>query len=143
MVGLFKTGFILLGQFSLDKYGRRPVLLASVAGVTMGLLMLALNFTLPADSPAFAMGAMILFVSAFAMGEGPVTWVLVSEVINIVIYNGDFRDFSEFREFRDFSGIPGISGIFEIFGNFQPSRPRILTEKSEIRTGSPPPQWGF
>jgi len=53
VVGLFKTMFVMVGQFNLDSYGRRPVLLCSIALVTVALGMLATNFTIH-EPPAIA-----------------------------------------------------------------------------------------
>jgi hypothetical protein len=33
-------------QYNLERYGRRPMLLTSIVGVTAGLMLLAMNFTI-------------------------------------------------------------------------------------------------
>jgi hypothetical protein len=80
MVGVFKTMFVMVGQFNLDSYGRRPVMLWSISLVTIALSMLATNFTIHDPPSWLAIASLCTFVSAFSIGEGPVTWVLVSEV---------------------------------------------------------------
>jgi len=85
VVGLFKTMFVMVGQFNLDSYGRRPVLLCSIALVTVALGMLATNFTIHEPPAWLAMASLCTFVSAFSIGEGPVTWVLVAEIFPMSI----------------------------------------------------------
>jgi MFS family permease len=78
-VGLFKAGFILVGLYFLDRRGRRPLLLLSVALVTLCLCGLAVGFALDAP-PFWTIGTLCVYMAAFSIGEGPVTWVVTSEV---------------------------------------------------------------
>ena len=79
VVGLFKAGFVGFGLWLVDRVGRRPLLLWSCAGVTLSLVALA--GCLAAKAPPAAVGAALCaFTGSFAVGEGPVTWVLVSEI---------------------------------------------------------------
>jgi amino acid permease len=79
VVGLFKAGFVGFGLWLVDRVGRRPLLLWSCAVVTLSLVALA--GCLAAKAPPAAVGAALCaFTGAFAVGEGPVTWVLVSEI---------------------------------------------------------------
>ncbi|RWR74274.1 sugar transport protein [Cinnamomum micranthum f. kanehirae] len=87
-VGFTKTCFILIATFFLDKVGRRPLLLSSVAGMVSSLAMLAVGLTVIDhhldDRVVWAIALSILmvlaFVSSFSIGLGPVTWVYSSDI---------------------------------------------------------------
>ncbi|KAK7409840.1 hypothetical protein VNO78_00195 [Psophocarpus tetragonolobus] len=86
-VGFAKTLFILIATFLLDRLGRRPLLLTSVAGMVFSLLTLGLSLTIIDHSrpvPNWAIGLSIAtvlsYVSTFSVGAGPITWVYSSEI---------------------------------------------------------------
>ncbi|KAK7283486.1 hypothetical protein RIF29_13036 [Crotalaria pallida] len=86
-VGFAKTVFILVATFLLDRVGRRPLLLSSVAGMVLSLLTLAVSLTIIDHSESkqmWAIGlsiAMVMsYVATFSIGAGPITWVYSSEI---------------------------------------------------------------
>ena len=83
VVGLCKTVFITVGQFSVDRYGRRVMLLSSIASVTAALWLLAycLGAAQAGGSAAgLTLFALCFFMASFSLGMGPVTWVVTSEI---------------------------------------------------------------
>eukprot|EP00937_MAST-01D_sp_MAST-1D-sp2_P001141 g1141.t1 len=79
VVGLFKFVCIGPGIWLVDRAGRRALLLGSCVAVTCALAALCVCFA--AAAPPTAVGASLcLFMAAFALGEGPVTWILVAEL---------------------------------------------------------------
>ena len=63
----------------MDRAGRRPLLLVSLLGMIGSLLVLGLAFV--ADwSSAIILLFILLYIVAFAVGMGPVFWVLLGEV---------------------------------------------------------------
>ncbi|KAK4049157.1 hypothetical protein OIV83_004324 [Microbotryomycetes sp. JL201] len=78
----------------IDKLGRRPLLLRTLAGMLTGMIILAISFffipappkdgkALPGGPSAAAFVAllgMVIFCSSYALGLGNVPWVLQSEV---------------------------------------------------------------
>ncbi|KAK4793813.1 hypothetical protein SAY86_011807 [Trapa natans] len=86
-VGLVKTLFILVATFFLDRVGRRPLLLSSVAGMIGSLVALATCLTIIDQSSSRLMWAIVLcilstlsYVAFFSIGLGPITWVYSSEI---------------------------------------------------------------
>ncbi|PKI58790.1 hypothetical protein CRG98_020780 [Punica granatum] len=87
-VGFSKTICILVSTFYLDRLGRRPILLASVAGMIVSLVTLASVLAVVNSHPnEKLMWAIILcfimvltFVGSFSMGQGPIAWVYSSEI---------------------------------------------------------------
>jgi sugar porter (SP) family MFS transporter len=61
-----------------DRKGRRPLLLASIAGMSLFSATLALAAN--SDRPVLSALSAILFVISFALGLGPIPFLLVSEL---------------------------------------------------------------
>ncbi|XP_071685952.1 polyol transporter 5-like [Rutidosis leptorrhynchoides] len=86
-VGFVKTIFILIATFFLDKVGRRPLLLSSVAGMILSLVGLGVGLTIVDHSDhkinwavALCIATILSFVASFSIGMGPIAWVYSSEI---------------------------------------------------------------
>ena len=83
MLGSVNLVFSLAALACVDRLGRKPLLLAGLAG--MGLAMALLGNCFQAgreDSSSWVLGAILSFVALYAISLGPITWVLVSEVFS-------------------------------------------------------------
>jgi len=79
VIGIQLVG-ILVAAFAIERLGRRPLLLISVGGMALGAASLAVLLHIekpPAASVIIAMYAYVLF---FAVGLGPVPWLLLPEL---------------------------------------------------------------
>lgn len=75
--------FHVLAIFLLDRVGRRPLLLAGVAGQVVGLAILsaAFHFSQLANLKSdVAIAGLMIYVACFAFGLGPIFWLLISEI---------------------------------------------------------------
>jgi sugar porter (SP) family MFS transporter len=75
--------FHVLAIFLLDRVGRRPLLLAGVAGQIVGLGILGAAFGIPqlaSFKSEVAIGSLVIYVACFAFGLGPIFWLLISEI---------------------------------------------------------------
>jgi sugar porter (SP) family MFS transporter len=82
-IGVTNVVFTLLAIFLLDRVGRRPLLVVSVAGLIVALVALGLFFNvawLQQQFPALALVALLLYIASFAIGLGPVFWLMISEI---------------------------------------------------------------
>jgi sugar porter (SP) family MFS transporter len=84
-VGLINVGFTVVAIALLDRLGRRPLLLAGLLGMTFSLALLGLLFWLPgmlgnSGGALFLVLALCLYVASFAIGMGPVFWLLIAEI---------------------------------------------------------------
>ncbi|XP_076897527.1 polyol transporter 5-like [Bidens hawaiensis] len=86
-VGFVKTMFILVATFFLDKIGRRPLLLSSIAGMVVSLMTLGIALTVIDHSDhnvpwaiALCIAMVLAYVAFFSIGMGPITWVYSSEI---------------------------------------------------------------
>ncbi|KAI9799740.1 MAG: hypothetical protein M1833_003859 [Piccolia ochrophora] len=76
LVNLLTT--ILCAPLS-DRYGRKTCLLLSIGGMGANSLLLALSIIF--SVPALSIVATVLFVASFAVGLGPVPFILASELV--------------------------------------------------------------
>lgn len=87
-VGVVNVAMTVVALLLVDRVGRRPLLLVGLAGMVLGLGMQGLAFRLPALSGSLgwiAAGSLMLYVGAFAVGLGPVFWLLVAEIYPLKI----------------------------------------------------------
>ena len=74
--------FHVLAIFLLDRVGRRPLLLTGIAGQVVGLAVLGAAFQfqdLASFKSAIAICGLVIYVASFAIGLGPIFWLLISE----------------------------------------------------------------
>jgi sugar porter (SP) family MFS transporter len=78
-VGAVNLLFTLVAIWSVDRFGRKPLMICGAAGMGVSLLVLGLAFFLQI-SGAWALIFILGYIACFAMSMGPVTWVILSEI---------------------------------------------------------------
>ena len=82
-VGVVNVVLTVVAMQLIDRVGRRPLLLVSLAGMALGLFVLGLAFSLPQLSGSLgwiAVASLMVYVGSFAVGLGPVFWLILSEI---------------------------------------------------------------
>lgn len=82
-IGVTNVVFTVVAILLLDRVGRRPLLLVGTAGLVVALVGLGLFFRfewLQQNLPFMALAALLLYIAAFAVGIGPVFWLMISEI---------------------------------------------------------------
>uniref|UniRef100_A0A0D9XIW1 Major facilitator superfamily (MFS) profile domain-containing protein n=1 Tax=Leersia perrieri TaxID=77586 RepID=A0A0D9XIW1_9ORYZ len=90
-VTVTKTTFILVAILLIDRVGRRPLYLSSLAGIVASLSCLGIGLTVIEHSTLahhtppmwvviLAIATVFTFVASFSIGAGPITWAYSSEV---------------------------------------------------------------
>ncbi|MCW2968218.1 MAG: sugar porter family transporter [Solirubrobacteraceae bacterium] len=82
-IGVTNLVFTIVAVQLLDKVGRRALLLVGTAGCTLSLAVLGLFFaskSLQHDAGWLALTSLIVYIASFAVGLGPVFWLMISEV---------------------------------------------------------------
>lgn len=79
IVGIVNFLFTIIAIKTVDKYGRKPLMVIGAIGMAVAMFSLGFVFFAQASGVA-ALLCMMLYVASFAMSWGPVTWVLLSEI---------------------------------------------------------------
>lgn len=81
-IGVINVLFTLIAMMLLDRVGRRPLLLSGLGIMAFSLALLGLSFEFAARTAQgwVATACLGLYVAAFAIGLGPVFWLLIAEV---------------------------------------------------------------
>ena len=79
LVGIVNVGFTFIAIKTVDKYGRKPLMIIGALGMMISMLSLGFVFFFDANG-YLALFCMMVYVASFAMSWGPVTWVLLSEI---------------------------------------------------------------
>lgn len=89
-VGLVKLLATLFTVWRVDLYGRRQLLLWGIFGMIIALTMLGVAFTfrhvdgdtvtIPRGAAIVTVLALMVYVSAYQVGFGPISWLMISEI---------------------------------------------------------------
>jgi SP family galactose:H+ symporter-like MFS transporter len=83
LVGIVNVIFTIVAIMLLDRVGRRPLLLIGLAGMVLSLILLGVSFYLTSLLGLLgnlATLGLMIYVASFAIGLGPVFWLLISEI---------------------------------------------------------------
>jgi MFS transporter, SP family, galactose:H+ symporter len=87
-IGLVNVLLTIVALRLIDRVGRRSLLLIGLVGMASSLGLLAFGFAFQAGAPLFkwfAVAGMTAYVGFFAIGLGPVFWLLIAEIFPLTI----------------------------------------------------------
>jgi sugar porter (SP) family MFS transporter len=82
-IGVTNVVFTIIAILLLDRLGRRVFLIGGTIGLTIALAVLGAFFyssSLQSSAGWLALVALIVYIACFAMGLGPVFWLMISEI---------------------------------------------------------------
>ena len=79
IVGSVNLIFTVLAILTVDKFGRKPLMIIGALGMALSMFALGTTFFMQSVGIG-ALVFMLCYVACFAMSWGPVTWVLLSEI---------------------------------------------------------------
>ena len=79
IVGAVNIGFTIIAIWTVDRLGRRPLMLIGATGMGLALLSLGLAFHFN-QKGLWVLLFVLAYIGCFAMSLGPVTWVILSEI---------------------------------------------------------------
>jgi SP family xylose:H+ symportor-like MFS transporter len=86
IVGLANVIFTVVAILTVDRLGRKPLLIGG--GLVMAVAMITLGFLFQVKAVGtVALIAVLVYIAGFALSWGPVTWVLLSEMFPNAIKN--------------------------------------------------------
>ncbi|MEM5538226.1 MULTISPECIES: sugar porter family MFS transporter [unclassified Olleya] len=71
--------FTFVAMFTVDKFGRKPLLYIGSIGMIIGFLLLGVTLQQESVGMLSLIGVLV-FIASFALSMGPVVWVLLSEM---------------------------------------------------------------
>ncbi|HEY6789802.1 MAG TPA: sugar porter family MFS transporter, partial [Trebonia sp.] len=87
--GAVNVGMTIVAVRLLDRVGRRPLLLCGTAGMALGMTITALSFLggshLTGALAIVAVLGLLVYTGSFAIGLGPVFWLLIAEIYPLTI----------------------------------------------------------
>ena len=87
--GAVNVGMTIVAIWLLDRVGRRPLLLSGTAGMAVGMTITALSFLggehLTGALAIVAVLGLLIYTGSFAIGLGPVFWLLIAEIYPLKI----------------------------------------------------------
>jgi len=87
--GVVNVSMTIVAIWLLDKVGRRPLLLSGTAGMAVGMTITALSFlggeNLHGTLAIVAVLGLLIYTGSFAIGLGPVFWLLIAEIYPLKI----------------------------------------------------------
>jgi SP family galactose:H+ symporter-like MFS transporter len=131
IVGVVNVGMTIVAIRLIDRVGRRPLLLVSLTGMVFGLTVLGLAFAVPGLSGVVgwaAVAAVVIYVGSFAIGLGPVFWLLISEIYPLKVrgiamstatvanWGANLVVAMTFLTLVQFAGRPGTFWIYAVIG---------------------------
>ncbi|SEB11684.1 sugar porter family MFS transporter [Pedobacter hartonius] len=79
-IGLVNVVFTFVAIFTVDKWGRRPLLMVGIGGAVVSLLIIGALFAFGITSGPWILLFILAFIACFAFSFGPVCWVVVGEI---------------------------------------------------------------
>jgi predicted MFS family arabinose efflux permease len=82
IVGAVNVAATVVAFQVIDRVGRRPLLLASLAGMFVSLTLLGLTFEVGDFSGSWlTLVCLLAYIVFFAVGMGPIFWLLIAEIV--------------------------------------------------------------
>lgn len=79
-MGVINILFTLLAVFTVEKLGRKPLLIYGSIGMAIGALGVALSNLCAGTSPLVPVVSIMIYSASFMFSWGPICWVLISEI---------------------------------------------------------------
>jgi sugar porter (SP) family MFS transporter len=127
--GAVNVGMTIVAIWLLDKVGRRPLLLSGTAGMAVGMVIVGCSFiggsTLHGGLAIVAIAGLFIYTGSFAIGLGPVFWLLIAEIYPLKIRGAAMSvasmanwgaNFLVTISFLTLLGAIGGVGVFFLFG---------------------------
>jgi sugar porter (SP) family MFS transporter len=129
-VGITNVIFTIVAILILDKVGRRPLLIIGTIGCVIALTALGVFFadsTLKHDAPGIALVCLIVYIASFAIGLGPVFWLMISEIFPLKVRSAAMSvstvanwaaNFLVSTFFLTLTGAISVEGTFWLYAGF-------------------------
>jgi sugar porter (SP) family MFS transporter len=80
IIGTVNFLMTIVALWTIDRLGRRPLMMLASGGMAVTLLLLGLLFRWEPPPAAMILAVIVLYVASFGVGLGPGVWVVISEL---------------------------------------------------------------
>jgi sugar porter (SP) family MFS transporter len=80
LVGAMNLAFTVVALFTIDRLGRKVLLISAAAGMGVSLTVLGFVFRAGSATPTSVLALILCYVACFSFGMGPGVWVVISEL---------------------------------------------------------------
>ena len=80
VMGIVNISFTLVAIFTVEKLGRKPLLITGSLGMAVGALGVALADAVPGVPGIVGVLSIMIYSASFMFSWGPICWVLISEI---------------------------------------------------------------
>ena len=80
VIGSINLVFTVLAILMIDRFGRKPLLIAGTTGMMISTAAIGLLFALGRAEGILLLSFILVFIACFAFSLGPVVWVILSEI---------------------------------------------------------------
>lgn len=80
IIGFVNVAATVYAIMKIDQFGRKKLMLGGITGMFISLLAVGILFLLEKTSGILIMIFILTFITSFAIGYGPVIWVLLAEI---------------------------------------------------------------
>ena len=80
LMGVVNITFTLVAIFTVEKLGRKPLLITGSLGMALGALGVALADAVPGMPGVVGVVSVMVYSASFMFSWGPICWVLISEI---------------------------------------------------------------
>ena len=125
-IGVINVAMTMVAIWLVDRVGRRALLLCGLGGMAISLCLLAVGFML-GSGPALGYltaASLAAYIGCFAIGLGPVFWLLISEIFPMAIRARGMSaatianwlaNLVVALTFLDLAGLMGHAGVFLLY----------------------------
>lgn len=129
-VGITNVVFTIVAILVLDRVGRRPLLIVGTTGCILMLGVLGAFFASPwlqSNASWIALAALIVYIASYAVGLGPVFWLMISEIFPLRVKSAAMStstianwgsNFAVSTFFLSLTGAITKEGTFWLYGAF-------------------------
>ena len=79
-MGIVNITFTLIAVFTVEKLGRKPLLIWGSLGMALGALGVAVSNLIDGVPPIFPVLSIMVYSASFMFSWGPICWVLIAEI---------------------------------------------------------------
>ena len=80
LMGIVNISFTLVAIFTVEKLGRKPLLITGSLGMAIGAIGVALAAAVPGIPGIVGVLSIMIYSASFMFSWGPICWVLISEI---------------------------------------------------------------